>query len=719
MHIGHGFSILKTDINVRKHILDARLRGEEAEVLFPLGFHCTGMPIYSMAHMLREELDTKQQGSISNILQSMEISTDDLVKFCDPEYWARYFPERAMKDLQDLNLSIDWSRSFVTTSINPYYDSFVKWHMNKLKEMGKIVHGQRNSIFSLKDRQPCADHDRSSGEGVPIVEYTLYKYRQNNITVVYASLEPLNYPTSTGEIIKCMYKGETVYMSPLLSKNLIAQKHNIEVIGGIYEVLGAVTKESTIYNESLCRVAPRRRSVECEQISIGTVFLPSMCVISRSGDECIVALTDQWYICYSDPVWKQRVNNYITDKLCVPDPLKKKLLIANEWLQDWCCSRDYGLGTKFPFDDNMLVDSLSDSTIYMAYYTVCHLLHSDLYGQQPVLIRPEDLSDMFWDKVFLGKYLDDTELSAVVDKCRKEFLKWYPVDHRYSGKDLINNHLLMCLYNHIAIFGEDMTPLKYSVNGHVSINGKKMSKAAGNFITIKQLVKQQGSDVVRLSLADIGDTLDDANYDILSLGIIRDKLEKLSKYYMMPDIKTVSCADFQLLNVDDNLFYNQLLDSFKNGKQAYKEEQYHSVIKYGLHVMCRDLDKYLKIGANKSLIGLFKKLQYCLLCPIIPSFYQHNYQPLDDFDYSIIEPDTGLLIFQKYLHEIISNIRNQQQRAAKKNNIIKSIEIIVSPDREKLMNDHIDFIQKSIKCEIAISVNTSHPSCKYTFRPTM
>jgi leucyl-tRNA synthetase len=45
------------------------------------------------------------------------------------------------------------------------------------------------------------------------------------------------------------------------------------------------------------------------------------------------------------------------------------------WLRKWACARSYGLGSKFPVDPQFLVESLSDSTIYMAYYTISHLLH--------------------------------------------------------------------------------------------------------------------------------------------------------------------------------------------------------------------------------------------------------------------------------------------------------------------------------------------------------
>ena len=47
------------------------------------------------------------------------------------------------------------------------------------------------------------------------------------------------------------------------------------------------------------------------------------------------------------------------------------------WLNQWACARTYGLGSKMPWDPQFLVESLSDSTIYMAYYTVAHLLQGE------------------------------------------------------------------------------------------------------------------------------------------------------------------------------------------------------------------------------------------------------------------------------------------------------------------------------------------------------
>jgi len=45
------------------------------------------------------------------------------------------------------------------------------------------------------------------------------------------------------------------------------------------------------------------------------------------------------------------------------------------WLNQWACARSYGLGSRLPWDPQFLVESLSDSTVYMSYYTVANLLH--------------------------------------------------------------------------------------------------------------------------------------------------------------------------------------------------------------------------------------------------------------------------------------------------------------------------------------------------------
>ena len=88
------------------------------------------------------------------------------MKFTDPLHWLHYFPPKAMEVLKDFGIYTDWRRSFITTDLNPFYDSFITWQFNILKQKEKLRYGKRHTIFSEIDNQPCADHDRAKGEGV-------------------------------------------------------------------------------------------------------------------------------------------------------------------------------------------------------------------------------------------------------------------------------------------------------------------------------------------------------------------------------------------------------------------------------------------------------------------------------------------------------------------------------------------------------------------------
>lgn len=192
LHLGHTFSLSKAEFAVRYH----RLKGRN--VLFPLGFHCTGMPIKACADKLKRELETygyppnfpaqeetvveterdvipkdKSKGKKSKavakssgakyqwqIMQSLGLADEEIKKFADTDYWLDYFPPLAIEDLKKIGAHIDFRRTFITTDVNPYYDSFVRWQFCLLKERGKIMYGKRHTIFSPKDGQPCMDHDR-------------------------------------------------------------------------------------------------------------------------------------------------------------------------------------------------------------------------------------------------------------------------------------------------------------------------------------------------------------------------------------------------------------------------------------------------------------------------------------------------------------------------------------------------------------------------------
>ncbi len=173
------------------------------------------------------------------------------------------------------------------------------------------------------------------------------------------------------------------------------------------------------------------------------------------------------------------------------EDLQAKFIEALDWLRQWGCSRSFGLGTTLPWDEKYLIESLSDSTIYMAYYTVAHLLQSDLNGhvEGSLGIKSSEIQLEDWDYIFLeAEYSEKNGVAKEkLDEMKKSFNYWYPLDLRCSGKDLIKNHLTMCLYNHFYIWKEKMLPRGIFANGWIMIDGEKMSKSKGNFILLSDL----------------------------------------------------------------------------------------------------------------------------------------------------------------------------------------------------------------------------------------
>ncbi|CAL8121020.1 unnamed protein product [Prunus armeniaca] len=59
------------------------------------------------------------------IMRSLGLSDSEITKFCEESEWLNFFPPMAMEDLKAFGLGCDWSRSFITTDRNPYFDKFV------------------------------------------------------------------------------------------------------------------------------------------------------------------------------------------------------------------------------------------------------------------------------------------------------------------------------------------------------------------------------------------------------------------------------------------------------------------------------------------------------------------------------------------------------------------------------------------------------------------
>ena len=749
-------------------------------VLFPLGYHCTGMPIKACADKLTDDVRkfgknfehyedegpdgvgqtgkppaptqaetkeditkfTSKKGKAAaktvkmkyqfQIMLALGIPREEIHEFADAHHWLQYFPPLCKQDLNNFGARIDWRRSMTTTDANPYYDAFVRWQMNRLRELDKIQYGVRYTIYSPKDGQPCMDHDRNEGEGVAPQDYTALKLKviewapkaaeivkgkipkSANVYFVPATLRPETMYGQTccfvgPKIVYGVFKVSeneyyvvtkraawnmafqgTFFKSDSFARDASELPAVVELIGS--EVVGTlVTAPLSIHKQGV-RILPMesvlptkgtgvvtsvpsdspddyatvqdlakkadyygiqkewaqleippiietpsygnltakflvekmkinspkdaKQLVEAKDLAYkegyykGTMLIgdfkgqpveaakpkvrealiksgeafeyaePNGHVVSRSGDECVTAYLGQWFLNYgeNDPQWRDTVLDHIKTSMETYSSETQNGFEKNlEWLNRWACARTYGLGSKLPWDPKFLVESLSDSTIYQAYYTISYLLHSDIFGTKPGLlpIKPDQMIDEVWDYIFCRRELSDELLKscrikkADLETMRREFEYWYPLDMNSSGKDLIPNHLTFFLYVHLALFPKEYWPRSVRANGHLLLNGDKMSKSTGNFMTLKDAVKKFGADACRIALADAGDGVEDANFEEAVANQIILRLYTL-KEWCEEVVRDTNLRTGPADQLWDKLFENEVNSLVHEARQHYE-----------------------------------------------------------------------------------------------------------------------------------------------------
>lgn len=353
---------------------------------------------------------------------------------------------------------------------------------------------------------------------------------------------------------------------------------------------------------------------------------------------------DQWYLDYGEDSWRAIAYDYVENKdgkglnTWSPDTQHAFKGVV-DWLRQWACARTYGLGSKLPWDPHFLVESLSDSTIYMAYYTIAHWLHRDLFGREKgkANVGAEQMIDEVWDYVFCRTQLTDDIINKsgipreTLEGMRREFEYFYPLDLRVSGKDLIPNHLTFFLYNHIALFPREYWPKSIRANGHLQLNGEKMSKSTGNFMTLDDVVKKYGADAARVALADAGDGITDSNFveDVADNTILRFYT---NKEWIEETIKDESLRTGELNSFQDALFDNEMNALVNEARKQYEETSYKLALKAAHYDFLNARDSYREactaagIPLHKDLVFKYIRLQALILTPIAPHWAEYIWQ---------------------------------------------------------------------------------------------
>jgi leucyl-tRNA synthetase len=349
----------------------------------------------------------------------------------------------------------------------------------------------------------------------------------------------------------------------------------------------------------------------------------------RCGTECVVKLlNNQWFLDYANKEWKAKAHECFESMNILPNDIRTEFFNVLDWLRERACARQHGLGTKIPWDNDWLVESLADSVIYMSFYTMAKFVNS---GE----ILAENMSDEFFNYVFYGNGDSETiakDAKITIEKLeeiRKEFLYFYPVDSRHSGRDLVPNHLTFFVLNHVAIFPKENWPKEIVVNGSVLMDGKKMSKSMGNIIPLRNAIKKYGADPIRLSILISAELLQDADFNAESISGIKNRLQSMHddciKFSNSEKIGTEP-EDVWILSRLSKLIF-EVTESME--KMRLRESLHH--ILYGFD---SDLQWYMKRANAKNrddVSGVMNKVlatRVSMLSPFAPHIAEEMWEKL-------------------------------------------------------------------------------------------
>lgn len=367
-------------------------------------------------------------------------------------------------------------------------------------------------------------------------------------------------------------------------------------------------------------------------------------VLCRCKTECIVKIVkDQWFIDYGKPEWKALAHKNLDRMEILPEELRSEFNNVIDWLHEKACARKSGMGTRLPWDKDWIIESLSDSTIYMAYYTIVKTIKQNK-------IQPDQLTTEIFDYIFLGKG-NPTALAKksglnikTLEQMRTEFTYFYPLDSRHSGRDLVPNHLTFMIFNHTAIFPEKLWPRQIATNGSVMMEGAKMSKSFGNIIPLREAITKFGADPVRLSVLSTAELLQDADFSPTIAKSMRDRLERLYRFASkIPKTARKEAQETSLTTID-RWMISRLHQHIRDTTEAMDKLAVRKAIHTILYELDQDFQWYqTRIASRKetpkrkaTIARVFNEVldaQIKMLAPVAPHTCEEIWEMLGGKDF--------------------------------------------------------------------------------------
>ena len=568
LHIGHALVDAIQDVFIRYH----RLKGEPT-LWIPGTDHASIATEVKVVEKLKKEGKTKAQLGREGFLK-------------EAWAWKEKYGGEITQQIRKLGCSCDWSRERFT--MDEGCSNAVLEVFEILYNKGLIYKGKRIVNWCPSCKTPISDTEVEYEEVPSSLWYIKYPLENSDEYLTVATTRP---ETMLGDTAVAVapdderykkYVGKRVYL-PIVGKYIpviadryvekefgtgvvkmtpahdpndykVGERHNLEIINILND--DATLNENAGKYQGMTTIEAREKIVE-ELKEQG--YLVKIEPYTHNVGSCYRChttiepyISNQWFVRMKDLV-KPAIEAVKNDEtMFVPKRFEKMYFNWMENIEDWCISRQLWWGHRIPA---YYCDRCDKITVSKIPVTTC-----ECGGH---LTQDEDTLDTWFSSA-----LWPFSILGWPNKT-KDLEYFYPNSMLVTGYDIITFWVSKMIFSGIEYMGE--VPFKHVfINGLVrDAKGRKMSKSLGNGVDPLDIIRDYGTDALRLSLIQNITPGNDVRYIPEKVEASRNFVNKLwnAARFANNYIKDLDIDKPEMLMPEDKWILTKLSNTIKNVEQ--------------------------------------------------------------------------------------------------------------------------------------------------------
>ena len=568
LHIGHALVDAIQDVFIRYH----RLKGEPT-LWIPGTDHASIATEVKVVEKLKKEGKTKAQLGREGFLK-------------EAWAWKEKYGGEITQQIRKLGCSCDWSRERFT--MDEGCSDAVLEVFERLYNKGLIYKGKRIVNWCPNCKTPISDIEVDYEEVPSSLWYIKYPLENSDDYLTVATTRP---ETMLGDTAVAVapdderykkYVGKRVYL-PIVGKYIpiiadryvekefgtgvvkmtpahdpndykVGERHNLEIINILND--DATLNENAGKYQGMTTIEAREKIVE-ELKEQG--YLVKIEPYTHNVGSCYRChttiepyISNQWFVRMQDLV-KPAIEAVKNDEtMFVPKRFEKMYFNWMENIEDWCISRQLWWGHRIPA---YYCDKCDKITVSKTPVTTC-----ECGGH---LTQDEDTLDTWFSSA-----LWPFSILGWPNKT-KDLEYFYPNSMLVTGYDIITFWVSKMIFSGIEYMGE--VPFKHVfINGLVrDAKGRKMSKSLGNGVDPLDIIRDYGTDALRLSLIQNITPGNDVRYIPEKVEASRNFVNKLWNAVRFANnyIEDLDIDKPEMLMPEDKWILTKLSNTIKNVEQ--------------------------------------------------------------------------------------------------------------------------------------------------------